>query len=75
MRRQPTIRAGLNKLREFVIAMMPGEQVNAKQAMEITGLERRLCDAMLESLMRHGFTMRLQHDAYIRRSESLSLQQ
>jgi hypothetical protein len=72
MRQRPTVKARLTRLREFVIAMIPGEQVNAKQAMAISGLERRLCDAMLESLVRHGFTIRLQHDAYIRRESASS---
>jgi hypothetical protein len=74
MRRQPTVKVGLNRLREFVLAMMPGEQVNATQAMEISGLERGMCDAMLESLMHNGFTMRLQNDAYIRRETQLLIQ-
>jgi hypothetical protein len=71
MRREPTIKAGLNRLREFVIGMMPGEQVNTTQAIVISGLEPRVCNAMLDSLMRHGYTMRLQNDAYIRRENAL----
>jgi len=71
-RQTTTVRIGLNRLREFVLEMMPGEQVNATQAMQISGLERRMCDAMLDSLMRNGFTMRLQNDAYIRREHQLA---
>jgi hypothetical protein len=73
MRREPTVKARLNRLREFVLEMMPGQQVNAVQAMEVSGLERPMCDAMLESLMRNGFTMRLQNDAYIRRESPAPL--
>jgi hypothetical protein len=72
MRRPPPVRAGLIKLREFVIAMTPGEQVNTNQAMAISGLDAPVCDAMLDSLVRHGFAIRLQHDAYIRREHALS---
>ena len=71
-RQTTTVRARLNRLREFVLGMMPGEQVNSTQAMQVSGLERRMCDAMLDSLMRNGFTIRLQNDAYIRREHLLA---
>jgi len=67
MRRQPPARTGLNRLRDFVIAMTPGEQVNTQQAMLVSGLGSRDCHTLLDALVRGGFTIRLQHDAYIRR--------
>jgi hypothetical protein len=72
MRRPPPVKAGSRRLRQFVIAMVPGEQVNTTQAMAISGLEAPVCDALLDSLVRHGFAIRLQHDSYIRREHTAS---
>jgi hypothetical protein len=66
MHRRLATRLAVAKLREFVIAMMPGDEMSSERAMKISGLSRRRCDAMLDSLTRAGLTMRLRHDAYIR---------
>jgi hypothetical protein len=66
MHRRLASRFGVAKLRKFVIAMMPGDAMSADRAMKISGLSRRRCDAMLDSLARAGITIRLRHDAYIR---------
>jgi hypothetical protein len=66
MHRRLATQLGVAKLRRFVIAMMPGDEMSSVRAMKISGLSRRRCDAMLDSLARAGFTIRLRHDAYIR---------
>ena len=67
MRRKLPIGVGTAKLWDFVAAMTPGDEMNAVQAMKISGLSRARCYAMLDSLTRAGLTIRLRHDAYIRR--------
>ena len=71
MHRRVTTRLGVAKLRKFVIAMMPGDEMSADRAMKISGLSRRRCDAMLDSLARAGIAIRLRHDAYIRTAPTL----
>jgi hypothetical protein len=56
----------LDKLQEFLLAMAPGDEVSAKRASEISGLDYKNCAAILDALMRAGIMMRLQHDAYVR---------
>jgi len=51
--------------------MMPGDEMSADRAMRISGLSRRRCDAMLDSLARAGIAIRLRHDAYIRTAPTL----
>jgi predicted transcriptional regulator of viral defense system len=58
--------AGLDKLQEFLLAMSPGDEVSVARAAELSGLDRKRCDAVLSALMRAGVMMRLQHDAYVR---------
>jgi len=57
---------GLDKLQDFLLAMAPGDEVSARHAAEISGLDHKRCDAILDALMRAGLMMRLQHDAYVR---------
>ena len=57
---------GLDKLQDFLLAMAPGDEVSARHAAEISGLDHERCDAILDALMRAGLMMRLQHDAYVR---------
>ena len=66
MHRKLPIDIGLAKLQDFVAAMMPGDEMSAARAMQISGLSRARCRAMLDSLTRAGITIRLRHDAYIR---------
>jgi hypothetical protein len=58
--------AGLDKLQDFLLAMAPGDEVSARHAAEISGLDDQRCDAILDALMRAGLMMRLQQDAYVR---------
>ena len=48
--------------------MVPGDEVSVPRAMEISGLDASQCDAVLDALARAGLMIRLQHDAYVRRS-------
>ena len=64
--RQAQLDAGLDKLQDFLLAMTPGDEVSARHAAEISGLDYKRCDAILDALMRAGLMMRLQHDAYVR---------
>jgi hypothetical protein len=66
MERPLALSDGLNKLQEFLLAMALGDQVSAKRASEISGLDCKRCEALLDALMRAGVMMRLQHDTYVR---------
>lgn len=66
MRRSLALDAGLEKLQDFLLRMAPGDEVSVSRAVEISGLDDKLCDSVLDALMRAGLMMRLQHDAYIR---------
>src|SRR5262249_41783762 len=74
MKTRPTVQrslvldAGLDKLQAFLLGMVPGDEVSVRRAMEISGLDASQCDAVLDALARAGLMMRLQHDAYVRRS-------
>ena len=57
---------GLNKLQEFLLAMALGDQLSPQRAAEISGLDPKRCEALLDALMRAGVMMRLQHDTYVR---------
>jgi hypothetical protein len=65
-RRSLVLDAGLDKLQELLLAMVPGDEVSIGRAMAVSGLERSQCDAVLDALMRAGLMIRLQHDAYVR---------
>ena len=64
--RRKQVDAGLDKLQDFLLAMSPGDEVSARHAAELSGLDHKQCDAILDELMRVGLMMRLQHDAYVR---------
>jgi hypothetical protein len=68
VRRSLVLDAGLDKLQTFLLGMAPGDEVSVHRAMEISGLDEAQCDAVLDALARAGLMIRLQHDAYIRRS-------
>ena len=57
---------GMDKLQDFLLAMSPGDELSAHHAAELSGLDHKRCDAILDALMRAGLMVRLQHDAYIR---------
>ena len=57
---------GLNTLQEFLLAMALGDQLSAQRASEISGLDYKRCEALLDALMRAGVMMRLQPDTYVR---------
>ena len=64
--RGTSVDIGLDKLQDFLLAMAPGDEVSARRAAEISGLDHKRCDAVLDALMRAGLMMRLQNDAYVR---------
>jgi hypothetical protein len=64
--RGTSVDIGLDKLQDFLLAMAPGDEVSARHAAEISGLDHKRCDAILDALMRAGLMMRLQQDAYVR---------
>jgi hypothetical protein len=66
MRRSLVLDAGLDKLQDFLLGMAPGDELSVSRASEISGLDHKLCDSVLDALMRAGLMIRLQHDAYIR---------
>jgi hypothetical protein len=66
MRRSLVIDAGLDKLQQFLLEMAPGDQVSAKGAADLSGLDERRCDVVLSALVHAGLMIRLQHDAYVR---------
>jgi hypothetical protein len=73
--RRTQVDLGLDKLQDFLLAMAPGDEVSARQAAEISGLDHQRCDAILDALMRAGLTMRLQQDAYVRCRLETAVQQ
>ena len=66
MRRTLVIDAGLDKLQAFLLEMAPGDEVSPQHAAELSGLETRQCDAVLDALVRAGLMVRVSADAYIR---------
>jgi hypothetical protein len=64
--RRTLVDTGIDKLQDFLLAMAPGDEVSARRAAEISGLDYKRCDAVLDALMRAGLMMRLQNDAYVR---------
>ena len=64
--RRTLLDTGIDKLQDLLLAMAPGDEVSAQRAAEISGLDYKRCDAVLEALMRAGLMMRLQDDAYVR---------
>jgi hypothetical protein len=65
MRAAANLDEGLDKLQDFLLTMVPGDEVSAQKAAEISGLDLRRCDAVLDALM-HAGLMRPQHDGYVR---------
>jgi hypothetical protein len=65
MRQTKSLDEGLDKLQDFLLTLVPGDEISAQKAAEISGLDLRRCDAVLDALM-HAGLMRLQHDAYVR---------
>jgi len=68
VRRSLALDSGLDKLQEFLLTMMPGDEVSVMRAMEISGLDAEQCDEVLSTLTRAGHMIRLQHDAYVRQT-------
>jgi hypothetical protein len=66
MRRTLVIDAGLDRLQAILLEMEPGDEVSARQAATMCGLEARHCDAVLGALVRAGLMIRLNDDAYRR---------
>jgi predicted transcriptional regulator of viral defense system len=64
--RRSAVDAGIDRLQDFLLAMAPGDEVSARGAAAISGLDHKRCDAVLDALMRAGLMMRLQNDAYVR---------
>jgi hypothetical protein len=68
-----TLDAGLDKLQAFLLAMAPGDEMSVPRAVAISGLDASQCDTVLDALARAGLMIRLQHDAYVRRSHVSAL--
>ncbi len=66
MRRALVIDEGLDKLQAFLLQMAPGQDVNPRDAAELSGLEVRHCDVVFHALVRAGLMIRLEHDSYRR---------
>jgi hypothetical protein len=61
-----TIDAGLDKLQELLLGMVPGDEVSVARAVEVSGLDEAKCDAVLDALMRAGLMIRVQPGDYVR---------
>ena len=66
MRRSLVVDPGLDKLQEFLLAMVAGDKVSVPDAAKLSGLPLQQCEAVLEALARAGLLTR-QPDAYVRR--------
>jgi hypothetical protein len=66
MRHSLVIDAGLDKLQDLLLAMVPGDEVSVARAVEVSGLDEAQCDAVLDALMRAGLMIRLQPGEYVR---------
>lgn len=56
----------LDKLQDYLLTMVPGDELSAQKAAEISGLDPRRCNKVLDALMHVGLMIRLQHAAYVR---------
>jgi hypothetical protein len=65
-RRTLVLDSGLDKLQAFLLEMIPGEELTVDRAAEISGLSRRTCGAVLETLANAGLMLRVPNDAYVR---------
>ena len=66
MGRLKAMNAGLDRLQEFLLEMMPGDDVSVDQARKISGLDGGTCEAVLDALKRAGLMLRLPHDTFLR---------
>jgi hypothetical protein len=66
MRRSVSTDAGLDKLQDLLLGMVPGDEVSVARAVEVSGLDEAQCDAVLDALMRAGLMLRLQPGGYVR---------
>jgi hypothetical protein len=64
--RRTLLDTGIDNLQDFLLAMAPGDEVSARRAAQISGLDYKRCDAVLDALMQAGLMMRLQNDTYVR---------
>ena len=53
-------------LQGFPLEMEPGDELSVARAVEISGLDQRICGSVLDALMHAGLMMRLQHDSHVR---------
>jgi hypothetical protein len=67
MRRSLVVDAGLDKLQDLLLAMVVGDELSLPQAVKISGLPARQCEAVLEALARAGLMIRSPGDAYVRK--------
>ena len=61
-----TLETGFDKLQDFLLALEPGDEVTVASAVEVSGLDRGRCDAVLTALFRAGLLQRTCDDAYVR---------
>ena len=58
MRSSQALDAGFDRLQDFLLAMSPGDEISVGRAVEISGLDRPECDAVLNALLNAGLLMR-----------------
>ena len=66
MKSSRAIDAAFDRLQEYLLEMIPGDEISVTRAAEISGLDANQCDAVLNALLHAGLLMRLQHDAFVR---------
>jgi predicted transcriptional regulator of viral defense system len=66
MRHSLVIDAGLDKLQELLLGMVPGDEITVARAVEVSGLDDTQCDAVLDALTRAGLMTRAQPGEYVR---------
>ena len=66
MRHSLEIDAGLDKLQELLLGMVPGDVVTVARAAEVSRLDEVQCAAVFNALTRAGLMVRLQPGEYVR---------
>jgi hypothetical protein len=67
MRRSLVLDAGLDKLQTRLLEMVAGDAVSLPEAMQISGLPARHCEAVFDALMRAGLMARSADHGYVRK--------
>lgn len=65
-RRVATMDAGLDRLQDILLQMLPGDELSVERAAQLSGMDRETCGFVLEALTRVGLMIERQHDSYVR---------